>query len=46
MITFTVKITTELEEVYTYTGLDADKVGYMLRDWMDESIQSISVERE
>lgn len=47
MITYTVKITTELaEEVYTYTGLSADTVKEMLVDWMDESIQSISVERE
>ena len=46
MITFTVKITTELDEVYTFTRLRADIVKEMLADWMDESIQSISVERE
>ena len=46
MIYYTVIITTELDEVYTYTGLDSESVRDMLTDWMDESIQSISVERE
>ena len=46
MITFTLVFTTELDENYTYTGLEAEDVRDMIAAWMDETVQSISIERE
>lgn len=46
MLYYTVKFTTEFDEVFTYTGLDLKSVREMLMEWLEDDLISISVERE